>query len=288
MTPPGSPQIPQPRRPTRTGQTPPRTRTPPRERTPPGERTPPQARRRVPPPRSDLAAHFRRRRRVAAVVLTAVLAIFAVGFGARLLLYDAGLADIEGVQVTGARTIAVAAVRDAAAVPIGVPLAGVDLAAVEARVERIAGVADAVAGRDWPHTVVIAVVERTPVAVADTPRGVHLVDDLGVAYLPAPDPAVLPRLEVGVVEPGAPPGPVVRAALDVLTALPPDLRKVVVAVEAGSAPSLSVTLRLTGNRQVRWGSPDRAAEKAAVLGPLLSQSGRVYDVVSPELPTIRR
>lgn len=242
-------------------------------------RTPP-----APPPR-DLPAHFRRRRRIAAVVLAALVAVVAVGLGGRALLYDTGLADVEGVQVTGTTTVPQPDVLEAAAVTVGVPLAGVDLAAVELRVERIAGVADARAGRDWPHTVTIAVVERVPVAVADTPQGLYLVDGAGVAYLPAPAEAALPKLAVPGVTPD---DPATRAALDVLTALTPALREEVRSVEVEPAPTVRVTLVLTRNRQVRWGSPDRGADKAAVLGALLSQSGSVYDVASPELPTIRR
>lgn len=208
-----------------------------------------------------------------------------VWLGAQALLYDAGLADVEGVEVTGTGTVAEPDVRAAAAVTVGAPLAGVDLEAIEWRVEQIAGVADADAGRDWPHTVTIGVTERVPVAVADTPEGVYLVDRTGVAYLPAPDPPALPKLAIPNVGPD---DPATRATLDVLAALTADLRRDVLAVEFAPSPAGRVTLRLTKNRQVRWGSPDRAVEKAAVLGPLLSQSGSVYDVASPELPTVRR
>ena len=45
-----------------------------------------------------------------------------------------------------------------------------------------------------------------------------------------------------------------------------------------------VTLGLTEDRQVRWGDAERAAEKAAVLGPLLTQPGRVYDVTARTCP----
>ena len=48
-----------------------------------------------------------------------------------------------------------------------------------------------------------------------------------------------------------------------------------------------VTVGLTEDREIHWGGPDRAAEKAAVLLPLLGQTGHRYDVSSPELPTIR-
>lgn len=233
--------------------------------------------------RPELPAHFRRRRRIAAAVLATLVGVVAVGLGGRALLYDAGLADVEGVSVTGTRTVPRPDVITAAAVPIGVPLAGVDLDAIEHRVERIPGVAEAEAGRDWPHTVTVTVTERVPVAVADTPQGLQLVDRTGVAYNPAPDPGTLPRLALPGVGPD---DPATRAALDVLTALPRALRAEVRAIEV--EPPRQVILRLTRDRSVRWGSPDRAEEKAAVLGPLLSQTGSVYDVASPELPTIRR
>lgn len=219
------------------------------------------------------------------MVLGALVVVVAVGLGGRALLYDAGLADVEGVQVTGAGTVPQSGVRDAAAITVGVPLAGVDLAAVEQRVEQIPVVADAQAGRDWPHTVTIAVTERVPVAVADTAEGLFLVDRAGAVYLPAPDPAPLPKLVVAAVGPD---DPATRAALGVLAALPVALREDVVVVEVEPTPTLRVLLTLTDDRRVRWGSPDRSADKAAVLEALLSQSGRVYDVASPELPTIQR
>lgn len=241
---------------------------------------------RPPRPRSPLGALYRRRRRWAAIGLAALVATVTVVLGGRALLYDAGLADVEGIEVTGTRTVARPAVLTAAGVPTGVPLAGVDLPGVEARVEQIPGIAGAQAARSWPHTVTITITERVPLAVADTPAGLHLVDRAGVAYLPAPDPPGLPRLEVGILAPRAPTTPATRAALDVLAALPAALRTEVVAVEVD--PAARVLLRLTSDRRVVWGSPDRVVEKAAVLGALLSQPGSTYDVASPELPTVRR
>jgi cell division protein FtsQ len=218
-----------------------------------------------PDPRGDSRAaraaplrdHFRRRRRIAAVVLGIGFVVVAGSLGGRALLYDAGLADVEGLEITGLRTVPEPEVREAAAVTTGVPLAGVDLAALERRVERIPAVADAEAGRDWPHTLTLAVTERVPVAVTDTGRGPHLVDRSGKAFLPAPDPAALPRLAAGPVEPGAPATPAVHAALVVLAALPAPVREDVLTVEVGPPPALSVTVTLSKDRQVRWGSRRR-------------------------------
>jgi len=76
-----------------------------------------------------------------------------------------------------------------------------------------------------------------------------------------------------------------------LATLPPPIRAQVLTIDAtvaGSDVPGQVTFGLTDNRQVVWGTEDRAAEKAAVLAPLLTQPGRVFDVTSPDLPTIRR
>ena len=62
------------------------------------------------------------------------------------------------------------------------------------------------------------------------------------------------------------------------------LRAQVAAVEVAGT---RVTLGLRDGRSVRWGDPDRSADKIAVLGPLLGQPGTVYDVSSPDLPTVR-
>jgi cell division protein FtsQ len=54
---------------------------------------------------------------------------------------------------------------------------------------------------------------------------------------------------------------------------------------AASSP-VDVTLLLADGREVRWGATDQGERKAAVLGALLTQPGQVYDVTTPDLPTI--
>ncbi|WP_219417140.1 cell division protein FtsQ/DivIB [Pseudonocardia nigra] len=246
-----------------------------------------QATRRPPParprPRPVSPGHYRRRR--LAAVLAGVLLLVGLALTGRVLLYDAGLADVEDVQVTGTAAVPVDAVLAAAAVVPGGPLAAVDTEAVAARVAELPGVATAEVARGWPNTVTIAVTERVPVATARTPDGLALVDATGVVYRAASD-AELPRLTF----PAATGDPATVGAVAVLTALPDTVRAQVRSVEArvardGAPPQ--VTLELTEDRQVRWGAPDRAAEKSAALVPLLTQPGRVYDVASPDLPTIR-
>jgi cell division protein FtsQ len=222
---------------------------------------------------------------VALTVLVLVL-LAALGVGAWLLLTRTGLAAVETVEVSGTLTVSRDAVLDAAGVRTGVPLADVDTRAVAGRVAQLPGVASVQVSRRWPHAVQIDLVERTPVALARTPQGVTLVDGTGVAYRKAPDvPPALPMLGFGAVGPD---DPSTRAALAVLAALPPDLHGQVTTIDVDDAAT-EPTVRLgLGKRQVLFGTRDRADRKIAVLVPLLTQEGSVYDVSSPELPTITR
>jgi len=232
------------------------------------------------PPSSGI---YRKRRLIAALAVVVVLV--GIGFGIRALLYS-GLVDVQTVQVTGVAGVRAADVTQAAAVTTGSPLADVDTAAIAARVAALPAVANVSVGRRWPHTVTIAVTERVPVASVATARGVALVDRGGVVY-PGTPPAGLPRLNFGTV---GPVDPSTDAALTALTALPDAVRKQVQTVDvtvAGATPG-QVTFGLGQNRQVLWGTAERSADKAAVVGPLLTQPGHIYDVTSPDLPTIRR
>ena len=53
-------------------------------------------------------------------------------------------------------------------------------------------------------------------------------------------------------------------------------------------PHAFVTLRLTRDRTVVWGSPERGDRKATVLTALMSRRADVYDVSAPDAPTTRR
>ena len=227
-----------------------------------------------------------RRRRVAGAVVVLLL-LGALALVARVVLYDSRLLDVQGVQVEGISTLPETDIVGAAAVPIGAPLASIDTADVASRVAQVPAVATAVVSRSWPHTITVTVVERAPVASATTPGGVQLVDAAGVVYPGTPPPG-LPRLVFGAVGPD---DPSTHSALAALATLPPPIRSQVLTIDAtvaGSGVPGQVTFGLTDNRQVVWGTEDRAAEKAAVLVPLLTQPGRVFDVTSPDLPTIRR
>ncbi|MFB9741294.1 cell division protein FtsQ/DivIB [Pseudonocardia sulfidoxydans] len=238
------------------------------------------------------APHFLRRRRIALLVVVLVL-LGGLAGGVAFLLYGSGLADVETVTVEGALTVPQEQVLAAAAIPAGGPLAGVDTSGAEQRVAALPAVASVTVGRDWPHTVVVTVVERVAVALADTSRGLMLVDGTGMAYQQAPEvPPVLPHLNVsitGSIEPG---DVQTTAGLGVLAALPDAVRSQVLTITviapAATGGLPTVELVLSDDRRVVWGSAENSQRKAAVLTALLTEKGSVFDVASPDLPTIRR
>lgn len=249
---------------------------PPRGRTGPPRQAPgAQARRgpaRRPRPRR------RRRRRW----LLPALAVLVVAGGLGYLLLGSPLLVAQRVQVTGTAALGADEVRSAAGVPLGGPLLRVDTDEAAMRVARLPEVARVRVDRAWPQTVRIEVLERAPVALRPAPDGPHRIDATGVDFGALTGPQ---SMQPPLPELRAPDGAPTAAAAAVLTGLPAPLRGQVRAVTADSPED--VRLVLADGREVDWGSAADGPHKAAVLGVLLTQPGKVYDVSSPELPTIR-
>ena len=214
------------------------------------------------------------------MVWTVLLAVLFVALG--LLLYFTPIMSVRNVVITGLGAVTEEEVTQAAAVKDGTPLLQVRTDDVAERVATIRRVASARVQREYPSTLRITIVERVPVVVKDYPDGTHLFDRDGVDFATAPPPPNLPYLETDNPGPSDPP---TKAALEVMTALRPEVAAQVARV---SAPSVAaVTLTLVDGREVVWGTTDRTEEKAQKLAALLTQPGRVYDVSSPDLPTVK-
>jgi cell division protein FtsQ len=215
------------------------------------------------------------------------MAVLAVAAAAIWAVLGSSLFDVRSVQVAGARELPVDEVRAAAAVALGTPMLRLDTKRIEARVAAVPRVATVQVRRVLDGTVWIELSERAPVAIVRRGNGVHLVDATGTDYAAVPlGPPGLPELRVARVGPR---DAATVAALTVLTGLPQPLRAQVLVVTARSPAD--VVLRLdTGQggdgREVRWGGVEQGDRKASVLGPLLTQPGKIYDVSSPTLPTI--
>ena len=221
-------------------------------------------------------ARAQRRRwwRLAAVVLVVALiggAVWAAWFSSLLAVHQVsvvGLSD-EGELVGGQE------VRSAASIPAGMPIARLDTASAQARVLELPWVASVEVRRAWPQDVVIAVTERSPVAVVmqgEERRGVdaegNIFDPPGGLWLTDP---IIRGDESAVAE-----------AVKVASSLPADLERRVRVIQAVSVDDIRLEL---GNKSiVRWGNAQEAEFKAEVLRSLLPRRAQAYDVSAPSLP----
>jgi cell division protein FtsQ len=214
-------------------------------------------------------------------VLLGLAAVGAVAGSVWLVFFSSALA-VQGVRVTGTEVLTDAAVEQVAAVPLGVPLATADLAAVQARVEQLPAVRSAEVSRGWPDRVRIEVTEREAVAAVSWEGRWQGLDEQGVLFRDYPaKPEGLPE----VTRRAATDAEALAEVAAVVGALPADLLQRVRSVEVRSVDAISLHMRR--GAVVNWGSADQSAEKAEVLGLLLERRAAVYDVTAPGRPTIR-
>jgi cell division protein FtsQ len=159
----------------------------------------------------------RRRRITWAVVAGALVALVAVvGIGAY-----SPLMALREVRVEGAQRIPAADVQAAFADVMGTPLTLIDAGEVHEALSRFPLIETYATETIPPGTLVVRIVERTPVGVIDTGSGLQLVDAAGVVIeRPEERPAGQPLIEVegGVADEGF------RAVAAVVRSLPADVR----------------------------------------------------------------
>lgn len=215
-------------------------------------------------------------------VVALLVLLLAVGGGVYAVYFSSAL-SVQGVEVTGARTLSEAEVLEAADVPTGGPLATLDLVAIQRRVASLAVVRSVEVSRRWPDDVLIEIEEREPVAVVDRGGELRAVDAEGVvfgSYRKAP--RGLPRIEPSGAS-GTSDTESLREAAAVAAALPDAVAVLVDHLEPRSADQIDLELR--DGRLVRWGSAEASEQKGEVLLALLDQPGEVYDVSVPGAPT---
>ncbi|WP_447647077.1 cell division protein FtsQ/DivIB [Nocardioides zeae] len=217
-------------------------------------------------------------------VAGAVVVLGLVAAAVWLVFFSSVLA-VSKVQVTGADVLATADVREAARVPEGRPLARVDVAAIERRVEALAAVRDATVTRAWPDGIRIEVDERVAIAVVVRGDKVQGLDADGIAFRTYEEPPTdLPLVQLGE---GADAEAVVEAAR-VVAAMPADTAAEVASIAVTSVDQIDLALR--DGSSVVWGSAEDSDAKGEVLAVLLAQDDldvEEYDVSVPARPTTR-
>ncbi len=203
-------------------------------------------------------------------VLVAAIAVWIVAFSPVL--------GVKSVAVQGTHYLSAARVRAAAAIANGAPLVRLDTAAVSRRVEALPEVATATIRTDYPSSVTITVTERVPVGFVLSGRAHVLVDRTGDQFRSVPTRP--PGLPLFAVPHGANAKATGRAVATVAAALTPKLLAKVASIQAFDPTA--VTLLLSDQRVVRWGSAERSADKARVLPILLTRPGSQFDLTNPD------
>lgn len=233
-------------------------------------------------------AQGRRRLRVA-LTIAASVALLSAAWGTT----RSPLLDVDRLVVDGAVHTPESVVQAAASVAPGEAMTDVDRTGAARRLSRLPWVLWADVRRDWPATVRVRLVERTPIAVTRDDAGDWaLVDRTGrVLERAAAPPPGLPVVE-GVPAAGVPGSRLSAVATDTLEVaaqLPPGLAPRVVAVALGSA---GVELRLRPQGVVLVGTAEGAGDKLqaahTVLGAVDGRTVATLDVRVPNTPVLTR
>ena len=211
-------------------------------------------------------------------VIGSVLLVALVA-GVIWLVFVSSALTVQHVAVRGESQLTEQRILAAADVPQGAHLAQLDLEAIRARVAALAPVRRVDVSRDWPDGVLIAVTERTPVAVVALDGRFHAMDTDGVLFRDyATPPPGLPR----VVSTEGVDSTALAQAARVIAALPPGLAARVDHVQVGGVDRISLVL--AHGAVVVWGSDGQSALKADVLAQLIHQPAHTYDVSVPGQP----
>jgi cell division protein FtsQ len=226
----------------------------------------------------DAAPRDRRRVVFIAIAVTVVLAL-----GGTWLVAFSSVFGVRTVEVHGVHLLTADQVRAAAGVEHGTPLVRVDTSAITRRVEKLALVESAQVSTSFPSTVVISVEERSPVGYVVRSGHIRLVDRTGTDYRAVgTPPANLPRFALPT---GSDEHQTAAAVAAVAAALPARIRRQINSIQALDPDS--ITLVLTRDRVVLWGSAARTADKARLLPTLLKHHPNQVDLTDPDQPFTR-
>lgn len=140
-----------------------------------------------------------------------------------------------------------------------------------------------------PHTLVVHVLERSPIAVVVRGGTRFLYDPAGVNLGVASGQELLPTI---LIADDPKTSKNYSEAIDVLLALPAQLLKQVAYIQAKTKDNVTMQLRGYSAQTIIWGDSSQAILKSKVLKALVSRTPRTvratFDVSSPLTPSVIR
>lgn len=195
---------------------------------------------------------------------------------------------VRQIEVLGTNRVDAEAVSAALADQLDTPLPLIDPGSVAQALAQFPAIESFVVESALPSTLVVRIVERTPVALLREGNLYVLVDAVGVELGREVDrPKGLP---VAAVDSQGVEGQSFKAAIRVIRALPAELRSKVDSVRARSLDDVVLAMR-DSDLIVHWGSADDSVQKARVLAALMAKNKggtpKEFDVSSPSSPIQR-
>lgn len=220
----------------------------------------------------------RSRRRTVAWLVAAGTAV-TMGALVAIAVYSP-LLELTTIEVDGTSRISAGDIHDAVDGQLGTPLALVDFDRLEDQLGDFPLIRSYVTETVPPNTLVIHVVERTPIGSIATPTGFSLVDPAGIVIERTSEriPGV-PLIDTGAEEAddGA-----FDAAVEVLVALPDSVLSRLDTITAVTRDDVRLTLVDTG-ASIIWGSAENSQTKGRTLNALLANVPRAseFNVSAP-------
>ncbi|HMM81579.1 MAG TPA: FtsQ-type POTRA domain-containing protein [Terrimesophilobacter sp.] len=198
------------------------------------------------------------------------------------------LLALRTITVEGTKAVSAKEVTAAIDGQLGTPLALFNYDTLRSQLDAFPLIRSFVTEVVPPSTLIVHIVERSPVGAVASANGFAIVDPAGVILNTTARRADgVPLIDVGNAGTDS---PAFSAVVDVLLSLPESVRSRVDVATATSKDDVQLVLR-DGGQRVVWGSAERSALKARVLQELIAVQGATarveYDVSAPLSPVVR-
>ena len=239
---------------------------------------------RLSPEAARFRAYSRRRRAILLSVISSFTALVLLMLAS---MYTPMLA-VETIRITGTERLKVAELQAALKSQLGTPLPMVSSEKIAEELKPFALIESYSITSRPPHSLVIRITERSPIAVVAVGGTEYLYDPAGVKIGKASSSDEYPTININ----GDPASSAEYAlAIDVLLALPASLLPRVYSIDAKTKDNVTMELRGNAGQRIVWGDSSRSALKSKVLAALIrnyKKSDRVtFDVSSPTAPVVR-
>ena len=229
---------------------------------------------------ADVRSLVRLRKRKRMFRVLRYVLLVSVLLGAVYVLFFSPVFSVKSVSVIGNYYATEKKILKAADISPGVQIARLDATAIETAILKLPEVKSVEVRRGWPNQVILAVKERTPMAVTKDGGVWRYVSQKGIVFgISTSKPTQF--LSVSGIN-----AETFAEAAKVSAALPSWLRDRVENVKGLSRDNVIVWL--TNGVEIRWGSSEASEFKGRVLQQLMGLKAEMYNVSVPDQPTIRK